>query len=45
MKRFFKDLREQATKIINFEKKELLPLAKNKWKNTKKEDFVKYVAN
>ena len=30
MKRFFKDLREQATKIINFEKKELLPLAKNK---------------
>ena len=30
MKRFSKDLREQATKIINFEKKELLPLAKNK---------------
>ena len=32
MKNFFLDLREHATKIINYEKKEIIPLTKKEEK-------------
>ena len=41
MKKFCKDLREHATKIINYEKKEMIPLTKKKRKNISKK-FVIY---
>ena len=33
LKKFFKDLREHATKIINYEKKDMIPLKKKEEKN------------
>ena len=36
MKKFFKDLREHATKMNNCDKKEMLPLTKKKEKKYKK---------
>ena len=33
MKKFCKDLREHATKIINYEKKDVIPLTKKEEKN------------
>ena len=35
MKIFFKDLRQQATKIINYEKKKMIPLTIKKETNHK----------
>ena len=37
MERFWKDLREQATKIINYEKKKMIPLTKKEEKNYNKQ--------
>ena len=37
MKKFFKDLREHATKIINYEKKDMIPLTKKEEKNHNKQ--------
>ena len=37
MKKFCKDLREQATKIINYEKKKMIPLTKKEEKNHNKQ--------
>ena len=37
MKKFCKDLREHATKIINYEKKEMIPLTKKEEKNHNKQ--------
>ena len=34
MEKFCKDLREHATKIINYEKKDMIPLTKKKKRNT-----------
>ena len=34
MKKFCKDLREHATKIINYEKKDVIPLIKKRRKKT-----------
>ena len=42
MKKFCKDLREHATKIINYEKKEMIPLTKKKRKNIISKKFVLY---
>ena len=39
LKKFSKDLKEQATKIINCEKREMLPLIKNEEKKYKKQKF------
>ena len=36
MKKFCKDLREHATKIINYEKKKMIPSTKKEEKNHKK---------
>ena len=33
MKKFCKDLREHATKLINYEKKDMIPLTKNEEEN------------
>ena len=41
MKKFCKDLREHATKIINYEKKDMIPLTKKEEENHNK--FVTYV--
>ena len=43
MKNFCLDLREHATKIINYEKKEVIPLTKKKRKNITSKKFVIYV--
>ena len=43
MKNFCLDLREHATKIINYEKKEMIPLTKKKRKNITSKKFVIYV--
>ena len=37
MERFCKDLKEQATKIISYEKKEMIPLTYEEYKSYKKE--------
>ena len=37
MKNFYLDLREHATKIINYEKKEMIPLTKKEEKKHKKQ--------
>ena len=37
MKKFYKDLREHATKIINYEKKEIIPLTKKEEKSHNKQ--------
>ena len=38
MKKFCKDLREHVTKIINYEKKDMIPLTKKEEKNHKKQE-------
>ena len=43
MEKFCKDLREHATKIINYEKKDLIPLTKKNNKNVVNKKFVIYV--
>ena len=43
MKNFCLDLREHATKIINYEKKEMIPLRKKKRKVIISKKFVIYV--
>ena len=43
MKNFCLDLREHATKIINYEKKEMIPLTKKKRKSIISKKFVIYV--
>ena len=43
MKNFCLDLREHATKIINYEKKEMIPLTKKKRKGIISKKFVIYV--
>ena len=43
MKSFCRDLREHATKIINYEKKEMIPLTKKKRKSIISKMFVIYV--
>ena len=42
MKKFCKDLREQATKIINYEKKDMIPLKKKKRNTIISKKFVTY---
>ena len=39
MEKFCKDLREHATKIINYEKKKMIPLTKKEEKNHNKQKF------
>ena len=43
MKNFCLDLREHATKLINYEKKEMIPLTKKEEKNIRSKKFVIYV--
>ena len=43
MTKFCKDLREHATKIINYEKKDMIPLTKKKKKIIITRKFVTYV--
>ena len=43
MKKFCQDLREHVTKIINYEKKEIIPLTKKKKKDRTSKKFVIYV--
>ena len=43
MKKFCKDLRKHATKIINYEKKDMIPLTKNKEEAIIIKKFVTYV--
>ena len=42
MKKFCKDLREHATKLINYEKKDMIPLTKKKRNTIISEKFVTY---
>ena len=42
MKKFCKDLREHATKIINYEKKDMIPLTKKEEKTITSKKFVTY---
>ena len=42
MEKFCKDLREHATKIINDEKKEIIPLTKKEEKSITSKKFVIY---
>ena len=42
MEKFCKDLREHATKIINYEKKEIIPLTKKEEKSITSKKFVIY---
>ena len=43
MKNFCLDLREHATKIINYEKKEMIPLTKKEEKSIISKKFAIYV--
>ena len=43
MKKFCKELREHAIKIINYEKKDMIPLTKKEKKNIIIKKFVTYV--
>ena len=43
MKKFCKDLREHAGKIINYEKKDMIPLTKKEEGNHNNQNFVTYV--
>ena len=43
MTKFCKDLREHATKIINYKKKDMIPLTKKKKKIIIIKKFVTYV--
>ena len=45
MEKFCKDLRNQAMKIINYEKKEMIPLTDNEIGFAKGKKFVIYVKN
>ena len=38
MKKFCKDIRKHATKIINYEKKDMIPLTKKEEKNRNKQE-------
>ena len=42
VKKFCKDLKEQATKIINYEKKEMIPLTYEEGKSYKKQNLAIY---
>ena len=42
MRKFCKDLREHATKIINYEKKKMIPLTKKKKYIIMNKKFVTY---
>ena len=42
MERFCKDLRKHAMKIVNFEEKDMIPLADKKKSFTKSKKFVTY---
>ena len=42
VKKFCKDLKEQATKIINYEKKEMIPLTYEESKSYKKQNLAIY---
>ena len=42
MEKFCKNLREHATKIINYEKKKMIPLTKKEEKNIISKKFVPY---
>ena len=42
MKKYCKDLREHATKIINYEKKDMIPLTKRRKKNITSKKLVTY---
>ena len=44
MKNFCLDLREHATKIINYEKKEMIPITKKDLKKDVKKDLVPTIA-
>ena len=43
MERFSKDLKNKTTKIINYEKKEMIPLTNDKKSLMKNKKFVIYV--
>ena len=43
MTKFCKDLREHATKIINYEKKDMIPLTKKEEENYNNQKIVTYV--
>ena len=43
MKRFCKDLKDHATKIIDFKKKTMIPLTKEEEDNCNKENYVIFV--
>ena len=43
MKNFCLDLREPATKLINYEKKEMIPLTKKEEESITSKNFVLYV--
>ena len=43
MKKFCKDLREHAIKIINYKKEDMIPLTKKEEKNIIIKKFVTYV--
>ena len=42
MERFCRNLKEHATRIINYEKKEMIPLTDKKDKSYEKQKFVTY---
>ena len=42
MKKFCLNLREHATKIINYEKKKMIPLTKKEEKHYNKQKFLTY---
>ena len=43
MTKFCKDLREHAPKIVNYEKKDMIPLTKKEEENYNNKKFVTYV--
>ena len=43
MKEFCKDLKEHATKIINYEKKEMIPLTKEEEKTNRRQKNMLYM--
>ena len=42
MEKFFKDLKEHATKIINYEKKEMIPVTKEEEKIHRRQKTATY---
>ena len=45
LKRFFKDLKELGTEIINFEGKKMIPLTNTEIKSYEKQKYVIYAKN